>query len=149
MKKILILIIFLTAACGYQPMYISKNTENYTFKEITLTGNDKINKKIVSALNLKKDSTGVNKNEAYIDSDINTFVTSKNSKGQITSYRTTITLNFKIKDNNEITKNKKFLKDFSYNNKENKFKLNQYQKGIEKSLTKKIIEEMVIYLDLQ
>ena len=149
MKKILILIIFLTAACGYQPMYISKNTENYTFKEITLTGNDKINKKIVSALNLKKDSTGVNKNEAYIDSDINIFVTSKNSKGQITSYRTTITLNFKIKDNNEITKNKKFLKDFSYNNKENKFKLNQYQKGIEKSLTKKIIEEMVIYLDLQ
>ena len=149
MKKILILIIFLTAACGYQPMYISKNTENYTFKEITLTGNDKINKKIVSALNLKKDSTGVNKNEAYIDSDINIFVTSKNSKGQITSYRTTITLNFKIKDNNEITKNKKFLKDFSYNNKENKFKLNQYQKGIEKNLTKKIIEEMVIYLDLQ
>lgn len=149
MKKILILIIFLTAACGYQPMYISKNTENYTFKEITLTGNDKINKKIVSALNLKKDSTGVNKNEAYIDSDINIFVTSKNSKGQITSYRTTITLNFKIKDNNEITKNKKFLKDFSYNNKENKFKLNQYQKSIEKSLTKKIIEEMVIYLDLQ
>jgi hypothetical protein len=149
MKKILILIIFLTAASGYQPMYISKNTENYTFKEITLTGNDKINKKIVSALNLKKDSTGVNKNEAYIDSDINTFVTSKNSKGQITSYRTTITLNFKIKDNNEITKNKKFLKNFSYNNKENKFKLNQYQKSIEKSLTKKIIEEMVIYLDLQ
>ena len=149
MKKILILIIFLTAACGYQPMYISKNTENYTFKEITLTGNDKINKKIVSALNLKKDSTGVNKNEAYIDSDINIFVTSKNSKGQITSYRTTITLNFKIKDNNEMTKNKKFLKDFSYNNKENKFKLNQYQKSIEKSLTKKIIEEMVIYLDLQ
>jgi hypothetical protein len=149
MKKILILIIFLTAACGYQPIYISKNTENYTFKEITLTGNDKINKKIVSALNLKKDSTGVNKNEAYIDSDINIFVTSKNSKGQITSYRTTITLNFKIKDNNEITKNKKFLKNFSYNNKENKFKLNQYQKSIEKSLTKKIIEEMVIYLDLQ
>lgn len=149
MKKILILIIFLTAACGYQPMYISKNTENYTFKEITLTGNDKINKKIVSALNLKKDSTGVNKNEAYIDSDINIFVTSKNSKGQITSYRTTITLNFKIKDNNEITKNKKFLKDFSYNNKENKFKLTEYQKSIEKSLTKKIIEEMVIYLDLQ
>ena len=149
MKKILILIIFLTAACGYQPIYISKNTENYTFKEITLTGNDKINKKIVSALNLKKDSTGVNKNEAYIDSDINIFVTSKNSKGQITSYRTTITLNFKIKDNNEITKNKKFLKDFSYNNKENKFKLTEYQKSIEKSLTKKIIEEMVIYLDLQ
>ena len=149
MKKILILIIFLTAACGYPPMYISKNTENYTFKEITLTGNDKINKKIVSALNLKKDSTGVNKNEAYIDSDITIFVTSKNSKGQITSYRTTITLNFKIKDNNEITKNKKFLKDFSYNNKENKFKLTEYQKSIEKSLTKKIIEEMVIYLDLQ
>ena len=149
MKKILILIIFLTAACGYQPIYISKNTENYTFKEITLTGNDKINKKIVSALNLKKDSTGVNKNEAYIDSDINIFVTSKNSKGQITSYRTTITLNFKIKDNNEINKNKKFLKNFSYNNKENKFKLTEYQKSIEKSLTKKIIEEMVIYLALQ
>ena len=149
MKKILILIFFFTASCGYQPIYFGKNSNDYIFKEITLTGNDGINKKIVSTLNLRKDNTGSNENEVFMDSKVNISETSKDSKGQITSYRSTIILDFKIKNKNNVVKNRRFIKDFSYNNMKNKFELTEYQKSIEKSLTKKIIEELIIYLDLE
>ena len=147
-KKIYIFIFFFITGCGYQPIYINEITNNYSFKEITLIGNSRINKSVVSALNLKIDNTGDNNDEVIISSDISIFETSKNSKGQVASYRTSININFKIKNNEEIIKNKSFTKDFSYNNKENKFKLVEYQKDVEKSLTKKVIEEIIIDLNL-
>ncbi len=148
MRKILILIFFFITGCGYQPIYVGENTKNYIFKKITLVGNNKINRSIVSALNLKEDKTSENKEEVIINSSIDIFETSKNSKGQVASYRTSIKLNFKIKNNEKIVKNKSFMKNFSYNNKKNKFELVEYQKDVENSLTRKIIEELIIDLNL-
>ncbi len=146
MKKIFILLVFLITSCGYQPIYITKNTKDYTFQKITLVGNNKINKSIVSAMNFKENNT--NDNELILTSSINISETSKNSKGQVASYRTTITINFKIINNQNVIKNKDFIKNFSYNNMENKFKLVEYQKDVQKSLTSKIVEELIIYLNL-
>ena len=148
MKKILILILFLTTACGYQPIYIGKNTNDFNFNKITLIGNKKINNNIVTTLNFKLQNTKDSKDEVILNSNINIYETSKNSKGQVATYRTTIKVNLKIKDDNNLIKNKDFLKSFSYNNLENKFDLVKYQKDIENSLTKKIIEELIIYLSL-
>ena len=148
MKKILILILFLTTACGYQPIYLGKNTNDFNFNKITLIGNKKINNNIVTTLNFKLQNTKDSKDEVILNSNINIYETSKNSKGQVATYRTTIKVNLKIKDNNNLIKDKDFLKSFSYNNLENKFDLVKYQKDIENSLTKKIIEELIIYLSL-
>ena len=148
MKKILILILFLTTACGYQPIYLGKNTNDFNFNKITLIGNKKINNNIVTTLNFKLQNTKDSKDEVILNSNINIYETSKNSKGQVATYRTTIKVNLKIKDNNNLIKDKDFLKSFSYNNLENKFDLVKNQKDIENSLTKKIIEELIIYLSL-
>tara|TARA_Y100000389_G_scaffold149357_1_gene148666 strand:- start:3254 stop:3700 length:447 start_codon:yes stop_codon:yes gene_type:complete len=148
MKKILILILFLTTACGYQPIYFGKNTNDFNFNKITLIGNKKINNNIVTTLNFKLQNTKDSKDEVILNSNINISETSKNSKGQVATYRTTIKVNLKIKDDNNLIKDKDFLKSFSYNNLENKFDLVKYQKDIENSLTKKIIEELIIYLSL-
>ena len=43
-------------------------------------------------------------------------------------------------------KDKNFISDFTYNNKENKFDLSQYQKEIEENLINKIIEKIYIFL---
>lgn len=148
MKKILIFTLFFITACGYQAIYKVDNKKNLLFKQINLVGNNKINKKIINAINFKKDKTNQSLNEITIDSSKKTEVTSKNSKGQVISYRTTIDLNLIIKRNNEVVKEKQFLRDFSYNNKENKFDLSEYQKEIEISLINQIIEELTIYLNL-
>ena len=39
-----------------------------------------------------------------------------------------------------------FAASFNYNSSPNKFKLSQYEKGIEESLINKIIEDFIIYL---
>tara|TARA_Y100000389_G_C17436346_1_gene505771 strand:+ start:187 stop:633 length:447 start_codon:yes stop_codon:yes gene_type:complete len=148
MKKILIFILFLTTACGYQPIYLGKNKIDYNFEKITLIGNKQINKIIVNALNIKSNDTAEAKDEVILISSVNISETSKNSKGQVATYRTTVKVNFKIKDNKKFIKDKDFSKSFSYNNLENKFDLVKYQKDIENSLTKKIIEELIIYLNL-
>jgi len=45
-------------------------------------------------------------------------------------------------------KKKSFVKDFSYNKKDNKFELAEYQKEIEINLVDEIIEELTMYLNL-
>ena len=148
MKKILIFILFFFTACGYQAIHKVDNRKNLSFNEINLEGNSKINKKIVNAIKFKKDETNQTLNEITINSSKKTEATSKNSKGQVVSYRTIIKLNLIIKKDNVIIKEKQFSKDFSYNNKENKFELSEYQKEIETNLVNKIIEDLVIFLNL-
>ena len=48
---------------------------------------------------------------------------------------------------NEDTQNKNFIKEFTYNNKQNKFELIKYQNSIKDDLIDKIINEIIIYLN--
>ena len=148
MRKFLIIFFILLTGCGYESIYIEKNINDFEFKNITLIGDRNINKKISSVLNFKEDKKKNNLNEIIIKSNKNIFETSKNNKGQIETYKTSITLNLIIKKNDNIVKKKQFIEDFSYNNKDNKFDLNIYQKEVENNITNKIIEEIIIYLSL-
>ena len=76
------------------------------------------------------------------------FAVSKNTKGQVKSYRSTAATSIIIKNDDIVTKNKKFVQSFSYNNKANKYELREYQKEIEDNLVNKIIEELIIYINL-
>ena len=75
--------------------------------------------------------------------------TSKNSKGQIESFRSQIIVNLIINNKKETILNKNFLKDFSYANKENKFELVQYQNEVKNNLINKIIEDIILFINLQ
>ena len=57
-KKVLffVLIVGLTG-CGYQPIFLEKNDQSFQIEEIILEGNKKINRQIISSLNLKKNVT--------------------------------------------------------------------------------------------
>ena len=75
--------------------------------------------------------------------------TSKNSKGQVNSYRTTLIVKLEIKENEKILKEKRFFQDFTYNNTDNKFDLVEYQSEINNNLINKIIEDIVIYINIK
>ena len=148
MKKILLLIILFTSACGYNPIYLNKNLDNFKFLTVTLNGDKEINRKIVSALSIKEDKSNLNNENLILDSSFKIEETSKNSKGQVTSYRSTITVKFTIKENNEIKKNKEIRDSFAYGNRENKFDLVTYQDEVKNNITNKIIEEIIFYMNL-
>ena len=87
-------------------------------------------------------------NKISIESKNDIIETSKNSKGQVTSYRTVINVNFKILNkDNEILSEKFLKKEFSYNSDENKFKFKEYQNKVEQNLVDKIVEDIIIDLN--
>ena len=149
MKNFLFILILLITSCGYQPIYINKNPDNFKFKNITLNGNKEINRKIISALSIEKDGSSANLNKRLIlDSYIKIVETSKDSKGKVTTYKSIGEVNITIEEKGKLLKNKNFSEDFTYNNYDNKFDLVEYQKEVETIIINKIIEEINIYLNL-
>ena len=147
-KTLLLLLFFIFNGCGYQPMYVTKDLNDLVFKNITLIGNKNINRKIINSLGVKEDEFLKNDNELLIESKIVIEETSKNSKGQVTSYKTIGNIKLIIKENNKIIKNKNFIQDFTYSNRENKFELVEYQSEIENNIINKMIEEIIIFINL-
>jgi len=147
MKKIFFILLFLSS-CGYQPLYTNQNQKNFAFEKVTLIGDKVLNRKIISALNIKEKKDNDLIDEIILDTNKITRETSKDEKGQVASYRTLISLNLTIKNQNDILKTKSFNEDFSYNTMSNKFDLTEYQREIENNLINKIIDNLIIYLNL-
>lgn len=147
MKKILLILFFIVAACGYEPLYKTKiEIDKINISDIEIIGNITLGKKILSKLPVKiiKDKS---LNKLILDSNKNIIETSKNSQGQIASYRTKVIVKLSLLDNkNNSIKERTISKDFLYNTIENKFKLKEYQIEVENNLINKIIEDINIYL---
>ena len=149
-KKTFFILLFFISNCGYQPIYINKSSKIYEFNKVVFDGDNYINKKIINILSIKENNEIENKNILHISSSFNTEEVSKNSKGQIELYKSTLNVNLKIKNiNNQVIQNRNFVKEFTYNNKQNKFDLAQYQKSNKDDLINKIISDIIIFLNLE
>jgi len=150
MKKITsILFIILFSSCGFQPLYLNNNLSDVTYSEIISKGDKGINKNIINRIFIKEDKSNQQLDNFSIESSFTTKITSKNSKGQVTSYLSELYVEIEIINKNKIIKNKEFLEKFSYNNKENKFELIQYQNRIQKNLVNKIVKDIIVYLNMK
>ena len=149
MKKVLIIFIFLLTQCGYQPIYINKNLANLEFYKITLEGDTDINRKINGSLSLNENKLNTALNSLLINSKFEIKETSKNSKGQIESYKSQITLNLIISNKERIIDSKSFLKEAYYNVKDNKYDLVQYQNDIKNNLINDIIEDIISHMNIK
>ena len=149
-KLVFILTLLAVTNCGYEPIYSKKETLNISINKIELIGDKKINRSIVSFANLRETK---NVNYSYnlnLNSSKKIEVVSKNSAGNVTSFKITIIVKFSLKDPNDqgaVIKSKNFRSSFIYNNKKNKFDLLQYEKIVEKNLVEKIAEEITIYIN--
>ena len=147
MKKALFILLFFIIGCGYQPVYLNKDVQNFEYSKIILAGSNEINRNILNLLSIEESVDNASKDKLYVTSFQKIETTSKNNAGQPLSFRTTINVNIKIENfNGQIIKNKDFTKEFTYNNRKNKFELVEYQKSIQKNLINKIINEISIYL---
>ena len=147
-KKTFLIFLFFISSCGYQPFYTNKSPQNYEFKKIILDGDTYINKKIINILSIKETAGSDNQNKLLISSSYRIEEISKNSKGQVELYKSIMVVNLEIKNtNNEIIQKRNFTKEFSYNNKQNKFELTEYQSSIKDNLIDKIISDTIIFLN--
>ena len=112
MKKIFILLLLIITSCGYQPIYkINQNIDTLKIKEIKLSGDKTLSEKISKELSVKIIKNNESLNKLEVDSQTNIAETSKNSKGQVTSYRTTVsTIISIIDDDDNLVRKKKYIK---------------------------------------
>ena len=146
MKKILIIFLFITA-CGYEPIYVNNNT--ISFNKINLVGDEKINRKLNSILLLKDNINDQPIEEISVESKKSIIEASKDPKGQTATYKSSVEIEVIISNDGEIKKQRIFRQSFTYNNLENKFNLYNYQNKIEDDLVNKIMEDLVIFINLQ
>lgn len=149
-KKIFLIIVFFALTnCGYKAIFSNQNNLDFSIKKIELAGNKKIGRKIISLTNLKNLK---NKGYSYnliLNSNKKIEIVSKDKSKNASVYKTTINIDFTLKDPNNqdsIFKTKKFTSSFLYNDMDNKFDLLQYQKNIELNLIDKISQEIIIFI---
>jgi hypothetical protein len=146
-KKItLLLVIFLIWSCGYQPIYLKKNNLEQKIKTITLNGEQKINKTILTSLGVKVDKNLLAGHSLILKSLKRIDVISKDKNGNPSAYKTSIIVDVSLTEKEKIIKQKNFVSSFTYNASDNKFNLSQYQKNIELNLINEISEKIFIYL---
>ena len=149
MKKLFLIIIFFITSCGYQPIYSNNSLENTEFYKISTQGENKINKLFLNSLSLKENISNEKLPELFLSSLYGVEEISKNSKGQVETYRSSILVDIKIIKNKNTIKSKTFSDQFTYNKKDNKFELTEYQKSIRKQLTDGIIEDLFLFLNMK
>ena len=148
MRIFLLIFIFLLSSCGYQPLYSSKDSNKFLFKEIEILGDKNINRNLIASSFLKQDDQNFTYEKLILKNSKKIIETSKNSKGQPESYRMTIDLEVTIINEQKTLKKKIFSEEFSYKNLDNKFDLYEYEINVQNNLINKITEELIIYLNL-
>jgi len=150
MKKIILYFCFLIiyGCTGYEPLFSTKNS-NYYIIDIENVNKDNLTQRISKRLDNYK--SGDDNKKGYIlkiSSNMKNIVSSKDSKGQVSTYEMIVNVNLKVfsKDSNRAINSFKFNKNFIYNNQENKSNLSQYKKDILKNLINKISQEIIIKL---
>ena len=134
-----LLIISLLTACGYKPVYSSKD---FIFKISEIKhDNNKIDNQIARSLKSISNDNATNSLDFALSSKKEKIIVSKNKNGDPEIYELKIFVNVLVKD-----KQKTFLSKQVYNNSENKFELNEYEIQIEKQIITKIIDEIIIFL---
>ena len=150
-KKLLLLsAIILLANCGYEPIYIKKDNSLIKIGKINFSGDEKINKKILSSAGIKQTNDITNSYLLVINSKKNKEIVSKNNAGNATSYKISVSVNISIIQpiDKKVIKSKLFSSSFTYNNNENKFQLSQDEKNILNNLIESTSKKIVFYLSL-
>ena len=142
---LLILLFFILANCGFEPIYSSKKS-NFNIGEIKITNKNRFNAIIENNLRNISNNESQNIFDLIINSERKKIVSSKDAKGNPQLLTMIISVEIQIIKNNVIKNTKNFSENFSYSNNSNKFSLAQYEKNIEKDLINKIIENINTYL---
>ena len=149
LKKILIPILLLfLSSCGYEAIHSKKNSVNYNFSlnELTFIGDRDVGLKIKEKIN----NYTLNKKDKNFSLEISSakdkVVLAKDTAGDATSFRSTITVNIKVIMKNNFKNNLRLVESFNYNNDTNKFNLKKYEREIVNNLAETVAEKLIYKL---
>ena len=147
-KKIILILLFLLSSCGYEAIHPKKNSINYSFSvsELNFVGDRTVNLKIKEKLNnyaqAKKDKDFI----LRISSTSEKIVLAKNTAGDATTFKNSISINIEVLMNNKFKRNFIILESFNYNDISNKFNLKQHEEEIKNNLAEAASDKLIFKL---
>jgi hypothetical protein len=147
-KQIILLLFLLLSSCGYEAIHSKKNSVNYDFSvsELSFAGDRTINLKIKEKLNYftqdKKDKDFILK----ISNTSEKITLAKNTAGDATSFKNSISVNVEVLMNNKFKSNFTISESFNYDNISNKFDLKRYEKEIANNLAENASDKLIFKL---
>ena len=147
-KQIILLLLLLLSSCGYEAIYSKKNSVNYSFSvsELNFVGDRTVNLKVKEKLNnyaqAKKDKDFI----LRISSTSEKITLAKNTAGDATSFKNSISINVEVLMNNKFKSNFIILESFNYNNISNKFNLKKYEEEIKNNLAETASDKLIFKL---
>ena len=147
-KQIILLLLLLLSSCGYETIYSKKSSANYNFtvSDLSFVGDRVVNLKIKEKLKNyaqdKKEKDFILK----ISSASEKVILSKNTAGDATSFKNSISINVEVLMNNKFNSNFVILESFNYNNISNKFDLKQLEKDIKNNLAETASDKLIFKL---
>ena len=146
--KYFLLFLFLLS-CGYSPIYQADQKSNFKLDLIEFSGEKEISRLIIRNLEKLKNNKSGNVYDVNFISTEKIIVATKDKKGNASSYKITIMVDFYLNNqSNDKNFNKKFIKETVYNSMDNKFELNQYKKNIKKNMTSQILQDIRVFLNI-
>ena len=146
--KYFLLFLFLLS-CGYSPIYQADQKSNFKLSIIEFSGEKEISRLIFKNLERFKNNKSSNVYNVNFISTEENIVATKDKKGNASSYKITIMVDFNLNnESNDKNFNKKFIKETIYNSMDNKFELNQYKKNIKKNMTSQIVQDIQVFLNI-
>lgn len=139
----LVLLFLILSSCGFQPIYSTKNL-NFTIGNIEKE-NTSLNNKFEKTINNLKNKKIDKKIDIKIESGKRIEVKSKDSKGNALVFELEIYLKFSSL-NIDSEAERLLSQKITYNNSDDKFKLNQYENELEEILINRIVEDLINYL---
>ena len=147
MKKIFIFyILFLfISGCGYTSLYKNNDIKNIllNFDIIETTGDNDINKSIISNLKYYSDDKVTKVIPVKIDSSYSKSSISKDKKGKTTAYAIVVTTNFNLIEKDGNTKKIIITEKININNIDDVFELRSYELKIKKDISRSIVRQFV------
>ena len=147
LKKFILIIIssLLFYSCGYKPIYSQKNIKGFYIEKIDYEGDNNIN--ILLNNNLKRYFKIKDGKKFKIESSskYSKISQSKNKSGNTIYYQLILEVNFEVTDANK-KEDLQYEEKFIMKNYSNEYDEKNYEKSIQKNMTNKIIENLILQL---
>ena len=144
LKILITFVIFLTTSCSYKPIFSEQNY-NFQIGNISYIGEKDINRALKRKLSMIEASDNIEKRkfDIIIESEKNKKIVSNDSKGDPLKFEITIFVLYRILENDQLILKREIKKSNIYNNKSDKFDLEQSEKTIIENLSEKISENLI------
>ena len=147
MKKILLLLILTTLiGCGFKPIYSSKESD---FKIIKIeTDQNLLNRKFAKKLESSSNEESSNRISVMFDINKEKLIKVKNKKNIPTIFELKINLILTITDQENNERTEELTVRTKYNNKDDKFELNRYEKKLEDTVMSQLFLDVIDFLSV-